>query len=190
MLFAISGSQGSGKSTVLNELTSKGFEVLTRKISRSILADWDISLDEVNKDPNISLAFQDEILTRKHADELEACMSDDIVFTERTYMDSWTYYMYTFGSKTEFSSHINDYYDRCVEYDAKYAGVFLLPFGQFDIQADGVRNGNSLYAESVDIVLRSFLRKTMPNTLHELTAESVNGRLAQVLSKVVKYNTN
>jgi len=179
MLFAVSGSQGSGKSTVLEGLKEKGYNVLERKISRSILADWDVSLDEVNMQPELSLRFQDEILKRKFSDEQDAVNSDDIYFTERTYMDSFVFYMYTFGSKTIFNQNINDYYQRCCEYDTNYTSVFLLPFGQFDILNDGVRNSNSLYGESIDVVLRNFLRKST-TPLHEIEQESVSDRISYI----------
>ena len=186
MLFAISGSQGSGKSSVLRGLEHRGYKTMQRKISRSILADWNITLDEVNSSPEISLKFQDEILVRKLADEQEAMLSDEIFFTERTFMDAWTYYMYTFGSKSAFNEHINDYYDRCVQYDRHYTGVFLLPFGQFKVVADGVRNSNHLYAEAVDVVLRKFLSKNIKN-LYEIQQRPINARVNYITKTVESF---
>ena len=177
MLFAVSGSQGSGKSTTLNALEDLGYTVLKRKVSRSILSDWDVTLDEVNSDIDLSLKFQDEILERKFQDELDAVSSKDIYFTERTYLDSFVYYMYTFGSKTAFDQKITTYYNKCISYDSKYNGIFLLPSGKFPAQADGVRNTNKLYIESVDVVLKNFLVKNFNDKLFDVECVNVNERV-------------
>lgn len=184
MIYAVSGSQGSGKSTTLTELERRGYPVMRRKISRSILADWDVSLKEVNTNLELSLKFQNEILTRKANDEMAAVISKHVHFTERTFMDSMTYYIFTFGSRGDLSNEINDYYDRCCEYDSRYNGVFLLPFGQFNIESDGVRNANTVYGESIDVVLRNFLRKS-ETPLYEVTARSV-GERCDYIENVIK----
>ena len=58
MLVAISGSQGSGKSTVLAELQKRGHNVVTRKTSRSIMSDWGVTLKQVNNDHELTLGFK------------------------------------------------------------------------------------------------------------------------------------
>ena len=44
MLVAVSGSQGSGKSTILAEIKKLGFRTVERKTSRSILTDWVVKI--------------------------------------------------------------------------------------------------------------------------------------------------
>jgi len=66
MLVAISGAQGSGKSTVIHELEKAGHPVVTRKTSRSLLSDWGKTLDQVFSDTDLTVQFQDELLRRKH----------------------------------------------------------------------------------------------------------------------------
>jgi len=186
MLFAVAGSQGSGKSSVLRGLENSGYEVLQRKISRSILADWGVKLDEVNSDEELSIEFQKEVLLRKRSDEESAIHSSEIVFTERTFIDSFVYFMYTFGSKTKFDRNITDYYNTCVENDSHYSAVFLLPSGKFQPQNDGVRNTNSLYVESVDVVMQHFLRKTLNRKLYDVTAVSIEDRVKYVRDVTTK----
>ena len=65
MIFAIAGSQGCGKSTVLEELKNREFKVVERKTARSILTDWDVTLDEVNASLDLKMKFQEELLVRK-----------------------------------------------------------------------------------------------------------------------------
>jgi len=190
MLYAISGSQGSGKSSVLKELESRGFNILKRKISRSILSDWNVSLNEVNSDEELSLKFQDEILLRKFQDEKPAVESNKIYFTERTYLDSFVYYMYTFGCRTKFSDNIDTYYNTCVEYDKNYTSVFVLPFGKFPIEDDGVRNPNRLYTESIDVVLKNFLRKTMADRLYDVNEHSIIERADYIERVAIQTKNN
>ena len=66
MLVAISGSQGSGKSTVLAAMEENGYDVVTRKTARSILVEWDVSLSSVNKDLDLTVKYQEALLDRKY----------------------------------------------------------------------------------------------------------------------------
>jgi len=179
MLFAVSGSQGSGKSTTLNALENMGYTVLKRKVSRSILSDWNVTLNDVNSDIDLTLRFQDEILSRKAADEMEAANSKDIFFTERTFTDSFVYYMFSFGKISDMGSKIDDYYSRCVEFNKNYNAVFQLPTGKFKTVDDGVRNANVLYGESVDVVLNHFLVK-------EFHSEPLNGEMPMIQPSLYK----
>ena len=63
MLIAISGSQGSGKSTILKRLEAENFRTINRKTSRSILKDWDVTLEEV---PRIMQKFDVTQLIHGH----------------------------------------------------------------------------------------------------------------------------
>ena len=180
MLFAIAGSQGSGKSSVLRELENRGYRVMQRKISRSVLADWDVTLEEVNGDLDLSLRFQDEVVLRKMEDEKEAVNSPQWVFTERTYMDSFVYYMFTFGCHESLSQNITDYYALCAEHNQSYKGVFFLPSGKFPTVADGVRGMQPQYVESVDLLLSHYTDQTIQN-LHHVQELSVKDRVGRIL---------
>jgi len=184
MLIAVSGSQGSGKSTVLSALESKGYTVMQRKISRSILHDWNVSLEEVNTDPILTLKFQDEILERKLSDEADHVNSSEIVFTERTFLDSYVFYMFSFGNKHDFIEHITDYHTKCVVYDRSYTNICMIPSGKFAVVDDGVRNSNNLYAESIDIVLRHNLATYYDTKTYNIDSVSVEARVEEILKKI------
>ena len=158
MLFAISGSQGSGKSTVLQSLQDKGFPVVQRKTSRSILDEWGVTLSQVNNDRELTVKFQDEILARKQADEKEAVEDlSRIWFTERTYADLFTYALIAIGKDNEYSDWMNDYFDRCKMLQESYKHNFYLRGGMFTVEADGVRGANPHYANMVDVVMKNVL---------------------------------
>ena len=159
MLVSVSGSQGCGKTTLLNAIHKQGYPIIQRKTSRSILQEWDVSLNEVNTNPALTMKFQEEIIRRKFLDEKEAIESSEIVFTERTYADLFTYALVALGKNNEFDNWMNDYYIRCMKYQQTYDMVFYLTAGHFAIQNDGVRSANKHYSTLVDLTMQEFTQQ-------------------------------
>ncbi len=155
MLFAISGSQGSGKSTVIKTIKQKGFPIIERKTSRSILDEWGVTLSEVNNDRELTVKFQDEILDRKIADDRAASADTSrIYFTERTLADFFTYALIAIGKDNEYNEWVNEYFQRCCDSQEMYSHNFYLTMLPTDIEDDGVRGSNLHYARMVDVVMR------------------------------------
>lgn len=150
MLYACSGSQGTGKSTLLAALP---YATIERKTSRSILSDWGVTLSEVNNNRELMIRFQDEILTRKMDDERQAALSNDVYITERTFADLFTYAMVVVGKDNEYSDWLDNYYHRCVDAQRSYACVWYLTGGHFQPVNDGVRAINRHYSRMVDLVM-------------------------------------
>jgi predicted ATPase len=153
MLVAISGSQGSGKSTILAELSKMGYATVGRKTSRSILSDWGVTLQQVNNDPVLTTKFQDEITYRKHQDEMEAIICNELVFTERTHADLFTYALVSLGKDNQYSDWLDSYFQTCMKYNQIYKAVYYLRAGYFDVEADGTRGANKHYSRMIDLVM-------------------------------------
>lgn len=164
MLISIAGSQGSGKSTILNRIKLMGYNTIDRKTSRSILADWGVSLQEVNTNPELTMRFQEEITKRKHDDEKAAAESDQIWFTERTHADLFTYSLVSLGHHNEYSQWIDKYYTTCMEYNQIYDAVFYLRAGRFHVEHDGVRGSNHHYSRMVDIIMLDITSQMVHNS--------------------------
>ena len=179
MLVAIAGSQGCGKSTVINKLKEKGYKTVERKTSRSILEDWGVSLTEVNNNPDLTLKFQDEILKRKLADEKHACANPyDTVITERTFIDLATYSLVALGKDNHHSDWLDNYISRCASCNQTYDLVFYLPAGHFSIEKDGVRGGNAHYSRMVDMVMIDMMKQfTLPSRLIVIDTPILEQRL-------------
>lgn len=158
MLFAVSGSQGSGKSTLIEGLCRNGYNVIERKTSRSILEDWGVSLSEVNNDRELTVKFQMEILKRKLHDESHALTCDEPWITERSYMDLFTYALVAIGKDNEYSDWLNRYYESCRTAQRSYRKIFYISGGKFEVQADGVRAINQHYADMVDNRIEHYLK--------------------------------
>lgn len=167
MLVALSGAQGSGKTTVLNNLKTLGFNIVERKTARSILSEWNTTLDAVYRDPVMTVKFQNECLIRKQADEAEAVASDQLWFTERSYADVFTYTVLTIGRYNEYDAWLNSYFDSCKTLQARYLAVYYFEGGAFKTEDDGVRGFNQHYVRLVDETLFStidLMIKTNVNT--------------------------
>ena len=170
MLVAVSGSQGCGKSSVLEQIEKINGNVIKRKSSRSILSDWGISLAEINNDQLLTMKFQDEITKRKFEDEQEAIASNDIWFTERTHADLFTYALATLGCNNAHSDWVNSYYNRCFSYNQSYAAVYYIQGGSFSVVHDGTRGTNSHYSKLIDL------------TMLDVTKQMIHGSKLQVIT--------
>lgn len=154
MIVSISGSQGCGKTTILQELKQEGFNVVERKTARSILNDWGVSLDVVNQNFDLKKAFQAELVKRKYNDEIELALSDELYFTERSFADLFTYSLIAFGQYNEFDEWLDQYYDECKLFCLNYAQIIYIKskFSE-NIERDGVRSTNQHYSRMIDTVM-------------------------------------
>lgn len=164
MLVAVSGSQGSGKSTILNKIRERGLDTIDRKTSRSILSDWNVTLQEVNNDPKLTIKFQEEILRRKVVDEQNDRNLKPIVYTERTFADLFTYALVTLGKDNTYSDFLNDYYTACMKANQMYAAVYYLRAGHFKPEHDGTRGSNMHYSRMVDLAMLDITKQMVHNS--------------------------
>lgn len=154
MLVAISGSQGSGKSWILNEIEKEGFNVIKRKTARSILLDWGVTLNDVDDNMELRVKLQDEISKRKYEDEMDASESKSLYFTERTHADLFTYALVSIGKNNDYQSWLNEYYKKCITYNQQlYRLVYYLRAGYFNVVHDNVRGSNIHYSRMVDLIM-------------------------------------
>lgn len=190
MLIAISGSQGSGKTTLINDLKALGYPTIGRKTARSILDEWGVTLDAVNSDFALKQAFQDELVRRKHNDEIEASLSSELWFTERTFSDLFTYSLISFGQYNEYDSWLDNYFEKCKEYCLNYDHVFYIT-SKFKIEKDGVRSINKHYSRMIDQIMLDITKQMIYNPKVSIidTADS-SARLKIITNKIEDYNND
>lgn len=187
MLVAISGSQGCGKSTVLNELKQRGYATIERKSSRSILNDWNVTLQEVNSNPELTLDFQQEITRRKYEDEMEAISSNEMWYTERTHADLFTYALAALGNNNDYSKWIDDYYNICLNYNQHYNKVYYLQGGLFTVEHDGVRGSNKYYSKMIDLTMLDITKQMIhPSKIQIITNPDLSIRTETIIQQT-KY---
>jgi len=186
MLISIAGSQGSGKSTVLNELSKAGYTLVERKTARSIITEWGVTLDAINKDQDLKMAFQMELVDRKFKDEIEFAYADELYFTERSFADLFTYALIAFGQYNQYDSWIDSYYKTCKDACVNYSQVYYLePCFSHNIENDGVRSVNEHYSRMVDVVMLDVTRAMVPaDNLNIVEGADLDDRVSQVVNKI------
>jgi len=186
MLISIAGSQGSGKSTVLKELKNKGYNTVERKTARSIIDEWGVTLDAINQDPDLKMAFQMELVDRKFKDEIEMAYADELYFTERTFADLFAYALIAFGQYNQYDDWIDTYYKTCKDACNNYTQVYYLePSFSQNIENDGVRSINGHYSRMVDVVMLDVTRGMVhKDKLNLVEGSDLDGRVTQVVNRI------
>lgn len=190
MLIAISGSQGAGKTTIINRIKDIGYPVVERKTSRSILEEWGVTLQEVNNNAELIIRFQDEVLKRKYDDEVGASKSSNIWFTERTFVDLLTYATISLGKENRYSDWLNEYGSTCLCNQSIYSQVFYLTAGHFSVEQDNVRGHNKFYSSLVDASMLSFYQLYHPpqGNFLVISTPSFRERINIILEEVKQYD--
>lgn len=183
MLVAISGAQGSGKTTVLNELAKSGFNIIERKTARSVMTEQfpGKTLDDLYAEPVLTAQWQNAILERKSFDETFAIYSNELWFTERTYADLFTYAVMAIGKNNAWSDWLNEYYQRCWDNNKLYHGTFYLTSGHFNPVSDGVRGINKHYQAMIDQTLQRVSMQTITD-LEFVKTRDIEERIKQITS--------
>ena len=182
MLVAISGSQGSGKSSTLKAIEDRGYNVIDRKTSRSILTERSQSLDDIKMHAHTFADFQMNVLNRKRDDEEAAVESTGVWFTERSYADLFTYALITLGQYNGMGAWIDRYYRLCLEYNQLYSKVFYLKAGAFMVESDGVRGSNTKYSRLVDVTMQDVTTQMIhPSKLSIITTPELDVRADIIL---------
>jgi len=185
MFIAISGPSGSGKTTLINKYQELHPEVklIDRKSARSILADMNMTLEDVYKSVVEQKHFQMAILKRKYTDEQIAIDSSHIYLVDRSYADLFAYVVAYMGRHNNLSGWVNIYYDRCRSYQSSYDGVIYIDGGKFKIEDDGVRPTNAHYAKMIgDFTNASAMQ--MGVTVSKITESGLDERV-ESMDKII-----
>lgn len=188
-LIGICGSQGSGKSTILQALKDMEFTAIEGKVARSILQDWNTTLPEIYRDTQTVEKFQNEIIIRKQAEEQHYIdHQNDIVFVERTYADLFSYALLNLGRVNAHSDWLDEYYSKCKDAQSVYSAIFVLPSNQFSIYNDGVRSINAHYGQLIDNTLLYYLDNMSVCPIIPIISVNVEDRVKTILNTIYSLN--
>lgn len=165
MIFGITGSQGCGKTTVLNDLKSAGYNVdifstprdVQARLGYASLAEvLDQSFDKIKQ-------FQEAILETKYKRDsaLAEKHKDGVAFVERTFADIFAYAT-TWATQLpkkseEFTEWVNtEYFNKCkaAQLELQYSTIILSPLETFEVD---LRRANEETRFIVDLQMRTFL---------------------------------
>lgn len=187
MLVAISGSQGSGKSTLIRQFEDAGYKSIERKTARSVLADWSLTLEEVYSDPTLTMRYQHELLDRKYADELTAANDiAQVFFTERTYADLFGYALAYLGPRNDCADWLEEYFQMCNDCNhLNYRQVFFLTAGHFTVEHDGVRSTSRHFSRMMDLTMRDLTEQMVNEQQLTLVSESDLDKRVEEVKRVL-----
>ena len=186
MLLSVSGPQGTGKSTVLASLEKDfGINIIPNKTSRSILADWNTTLTEVNSNIDTTYKFQKEIIKRHRENDMMYMESDKIWIKERSYLDIFIYALNILGPHNRYSTFINEYFEECKQYQSAYDCVIYLT-GRKDYvpEDDGVRSTNKLFVQMIDNSMQYFSKPFDTGNMIYIDASDHNKRIELITNHI------
>ena len=190
IVIGLSGAQGGGKTSMLNELKRLNYRVDDFKVSRAVQASlgW-ASLDRVMDAPETMQAFQNEVLQQKFKNDFElARQGDGVIFVERTFADILAYsnlWTFKFAERGQLTK------DEAVLFSAKYtasclaaheqcySGTMLLPLMEhvkFEVDPHRAKEED---AEYVFNEVQRFLTTLVQAPLLHITAKSIAVRAMQ-----------
>lgn len=191
MIITLSGSQGQGKSTVLSSLEQNGFGVVPNKTARTILNEWGCTLMEVYKDGDLTVKFHDEIIECHEKLCRPYCVSDDIMFIERSYADIFAYALAVLGPYNEYSGWLNQFYEKCSKLQANFSAVLYLTGRDYTPQADGVRSTNIHFAKAIDTSIQKYSKdfrdKTHTHKMFIIDTPDHEERLIRITNIIKTY---
>lgn len=181
MIISICGSQGQGKSTILQKLQDSNHLVIKNKTARGILESWGTTLEEVYSDKNMCVKFHDEILYRHAQLCNEYKKLNEIYFIERSYADIFSYALAVLGPFNVYASWLNEFYEKCKRQQQDFAAVIYLTGRKYTPEHDGVRSVNMHFNEMIDASLKKYLTDfAMDKIVFTVTSTSVEERLSDI----------
>lgn len=137
MLFGVSGTHGTGKSTLLRALLLEGAKVFPSmywhqtSLSRDVQTQLGISLDDFIGNSSLMIRFQEEVMTnlifRDFALTLPTAIGPSMV--ERTPVDLLTYaamWLQKNGDMDNYADWFELYTARCVDAMRRYTGIIVI----------------------------------------------------------------
>lgn len=135
ILVAVSGTHGSGKSTVLTEIQRQtNYKIDSFKASRAVQEQLEIeSLEDVVNIPSHMMEFQDAILEQKWKNDgalTHRAPIDEILLVERSFLDILVYtelWMSKIKKQSELQKKwFRTYKQKCLEFQSIYNGLILV----------------------------------------------------------------
>lgn len=189
MLIGLSSSQGQGKTTVLSSLREYGVSIIPINTARSILREWSISLSDLERDPDMRIKFQDRLISDHHKALLESDSRINTTLVERTFADIFVYTLLSLGAFNEYSSWLDEYFEKCKEYQKAFAKVILLEgIDASDIKNDGVRSTNQHFVRVVQQSVKHYvfdMSESDNNVIH-INTSNHDERIQKILAGIYR----
>ena len=178
MRIICTGAQGTGKTTLMNNLASREeFKNFTKidSISRSIQKDENVDL---GGGTNTTSSYQSKIF-----DKYYQALSQDNIISDRSLVDVCAYTDNLDKSNIDNIIELLRELKQCIKYEEEYKDNTLyvyLPI-EFEVSDDGVRCVDEEYQRSVDSSIKYFLHMT------DIPVLRVTGSVEERTQQVIDY---
>lgn len=190
---ALSGAQGGGKTSLLNELKLRGYHVDDFRVSRAVQAQlgWE-SLDRVMESPKTMMEFQEEVFRQKYTNDFGLRVHSNVhTLVERSFADIAAYtttWMWKFIDRGDITFEqamewLTPYVRRCTQAQQEvYQGMIILPMMSHVVFEHDPHRAKK---EDVDAVFENLERFMERGTFISfpkltITAKSISERADQV----------
>lgn len=185
MLIGLSGTHGTGKSTVLQSVKHAGFSVSEVSLSRNAQKSlgWD-TLSVAQESVDNMWALQDAVLAALQERDRAICESGELVLVERSPADLWAYLsMWCRAHQIDAaaSPRVARYYDALARAALAYNTVIVIPTSD---SVPFVQDPNRADFESREYVadtINNFLRQNEVST-HVMRQTSRGGRAVEAIA--------
>ncbi len=175
----ITGSQGTGKSTLAKRLAEElDLNIVTEQARKSAKVLGLKKLPNPKESPALSRAFQKLCLQY----QLEEEGKYNSFVSDRTTIDNALYYLVN-NSVYSSPKENMDYYRRCLENAQTYNLVVYVPI-EFPLEGDGFRNEDAEVQAEHDFLVRCLLKEIRPDFI--TVTGTVEERVRQVVQKLRK----
>lgn len=181
-VIGLSGTHGTGKSTIMNGVAEYGFAVNSAQLSRTVqsLLGW-TSLKQVEQSEESMWCFQNKILDIMIERDNDINESGQVTLAERSPVDLWAYaqlWCKRFGIDVGKSSTAKSYYNRCNSALGAYKAILVLNQSQ---SIPFVAENNRADLESRDFVDKAIKQFIKDSNVYSYEFQNVEkmARLAE-----------
>jgi nicotinamide riboside kinase len=150
MRIALSGSGGTGKSTLAGEISKRYGIPLIPEYAREVALE--MKIENIRKmSPDMSFEYQCQILERKISEEDK----HETFIADRSTVDTMAYYLRWCSREIDDTKN-KAYVDRCVERLKTYDQIIVLP-PIIPLEADGFRSAKVYYQQEIHYLIVGIL---------------------------------
>jgi nicotinamide riboside kinase len=176
---AFTGSEGSGKTTLINALADVLQVAKTTNVVREAVKEMGLDKPPAfGTNKQLTMDFQSWLLKKRMVREkfiLEPFLAD------RSSIDMFSYTLSHLAREDDMQHFLNEYYIQCIDYArTMYEFHFFVPSGRIPLVADGLRNTQPNNARLMHFIMLGMLQEhAIPH--HVIQSVTLQDRIDEVL---------